>query len=169
MANFNFNKVILGGRLTAEPESGVTASGVSFAHFSIAQRRRDGKETDFFNVSAWRGTAEFITKYFHKGSSICISGRLASRSWETEDGARKHAVEVVADEVYFVDSKSDGEVISDKAVASNGAAKPDRRARGRDGAGEQAVIPEKVASPYSASSNAAPQLDPLSSEDELPF
>jgi single-strand DNA-binding protein len=110
MANFNLNKVILGGRLTADPELKQTPQGVSVTTFSIAVNRR-GKEaqTDFINCQAWRQTAETVCKYFKKGSSICISGQIQVRSWQDQQGNKRYATEVVADEVYFVDSKADGQ------------------------------------------------------------
>ena len=101
MANFNLNKAILGGRMTADVELKQTPSGVAVCSFSIAVNRRVAKDAeqqvDFINCVAWRQTAEFIAKYFRKGSSICIVGQIQKR----------YATEVVADEAYFVDSKSD--------------------------------------------------------------
>ena len=112
MANFNINKTILGGRLTADPELKQTNSGVSVCSFTVAVNRRfskDGKqEADFINVQAWRQTAEFICNYFKKGSSICIAGAIQTRSWEDQNGQKRFATEVVADEAYFVDGKNDG-------------------------------------------------------------
>ena len=110
MSNLNLNKVILGGRLTADAELKQTPQGVSVTTFSIAVNRR-GKEaqTDFINCQAWRQTAETICKYFKKGSSICISGQIQVRSWTDQQGNKRYATEVIADEVYFVDSKADGQ------------------------------------------------------------
>ena len=111
MANFNINKSIIGGRLTADPELKSTQSGVSVCSFSIAVNRRyakDGQqEVDFINCQAWRQTAEFICNYFRKGSSICISGSIQTRSWTDNNGQKRYATEVIADEAYFVDSKTD--------------------------------------------------------------
>lgn len=117
MANFNFNKVILGGRLTADPELKTTPSGVSVTTFTVAVNRRgkDEQAADFFNVTAWRQTAEFITKYFSKGSSICVVGSLQNRSWE-KDGQKHYATEIVADEAYFVDSKDDLPIMANPPV-----------------------------------------------------
>lgn len=112
MANFNINKSIIGGRLTADPELKQTNSGVSVCSFTVAVNRRfskDGeREADFINVQAWRQTAEFICNYFKKGSSICIAGAIQTRSWEDQNGQKRFATEVVADEAYFVDGKNDG-------------------------------------------------------------
>lgn len=109
-SNFNFNKVILGGRLTAQPELKQTQSGIPVTTFSIAVKREmaasgQQPETDFFYVTAWRGTAEFICRYFKKGSSICVVGSLNNRSWIDSNGVKKNATDVVADEAFFVDSK----------------------------------------------------------------
>ena len=108
MANFNFNKVILGGRLTADPELKQTPQGVSVTTFSIAVNRR-GKEaqTDFINCQAWRQTAEFICKFFKKGSSICVIGSIQTRSWTDQQNNKRIATEVIVDEANFVDSKAD--------------------------------------------------------------
>lgn len=111
MANFNINKSILGGRLTADPELKQTASGISACTFTIAVNRRYAKdgnqEADFINCQAWRQTAEFITKYFKKGSSICVTGAIQTRSWTDNNGQKRYATEVVVDEALFVDGKND--------------------------------------------------------------
>ena len=108
MANFNINKVILGGRLTAYPELKQTPNGVSVCTFSIAVNRRGANgETDFFNCTAWRGTGEFINKHFSKGASICIIGTIQNRSWQDQNGQKRTATDIVIDEAYFVDSKAE--------------------------------------------------------------
>ena len=115
MANFNFNKVMLGGRLTAAPELKQTQSGIPVCTFSMAVKRRfggdaaNGKEppTDFFNVTAWRQTGEFVQKYFTKGSSIFVVGTLQNRSWTDQQGVKHYATDILADEVGFVDSRSE--------------------------------------------------------------
>ena len=113
MANLNLNKVILGGRLTSDIELKTTQSGVSVCSFSIAVNRKTGKDkeqqTDFINCQAWRQTAEFISKYFGKGASICVVGSLQVRSWQDQNGQKRYATEVVVDEALFVDSKGEGE------------------------------------------------------------
>lgn len=110
MANFNLNKVILGGRLTADPELKTTQSGISVTSFAVAVNRPRTKEgtqsSDFINVTAWRSTAEFITRYFRKASSICIVGSIQTRVYE-KDGVKKYITEIQADEAYFVDSKDE--------------------------------------------------------------
>lgn len=108
MASLNLNKVILGGRLACDPELKRTPNGVSVTSFSLAVDRRAGKEktiTDFITVVAWRNNAEFISKYFHKGSSICIVGSIQTRSWNDNNGQKRYTTEIVVDEACFVDSK----------------------------------------------------------------
>jgi single-strand DNA-binding protein len=110
MANLNLNKVILGGRLTADPEIKKTGSGVAVTSFTIAVDRKYSKDSekkaDFITIVAWRQTAEFICKYFTKGSAIIICGELQTRSWKDADGKNRYATEVVASEVSFAESKS---------------------------------------------------------------
>lgn len=104
-----FNIVILTGRLTANPELKTTTSGISVTSFSVAvaRRYRSGEEpqTDFINVVAWRQTAEFITKYFTKGSMIGIEGSIQTRRYTDKNGNARTAFEVVANNVQFVESK----------------------------------------------------------------
>ena len=111
MANLNFNKVIIGGRLTGDPELKTTPNGVSVTSFTVAVNRKtkadEESKADFINVTAWRNTAEFITRYFKKASSICIVGSLQNRNWTDKDGTKRYATEVVADEAYFVDAKGE--------------------------------------------------------------
>lgn len=112
-ANFNFNKVILGGRLTSDLELRQTPQGVSVVSFSIAINRKYNKNNeqqtaDFISCVAWRNTAEFIAKYFRKGSSICVTGGLQTRSWtDSKTNEKRYATDVVVDEANFVDSKGD--------------------------------------------------------------
>ena len=103
----NLNKVILAGRLTADPELKTTPSGLSVTSFTVAVDRRFGKDkqTDFISCVAWRQTAEFITKYFVKGSAICIVGSIQTRKFTDKNGNNRIAVEVLADEATFVESK----------------------------------------------------------------
>lgn len=139
MANFNFNKVILGGRLTSDPELKTTQSGVQVTSFRLAVNRR-GKdaEVDFISVTAWRQTAEFVSKFFRKGSSICIVGTLQTRSWETQDGQKRTVTEVQADEAFFVDSKAESQ-------------------------------PAPTYNPYTAPAANAPKFEPLDDSEPLPF
>lgn len=147
MANFNLNKVIIGGRITADVELKQTPAGVPVATFSIAVNRKPGKDgqqqTDFFNVTAWRNTAEFVSKYFGKGSSICIIGSIQNRSWTDQNGQKRTATDIIADEVQFVDSKNDAQ--------GTGAGSP------------HSYIPEAYTKPQGA------EYEPVSADDDLPF
>lgn len=110
MGALNYSLVVLGGRLTHDPELKTTASGVSVCSFTVAVNRpqKDGESrADFINCVAWRGTAEFITRFFRKASSILVQGTLQTRSWEGKDGQKRTATEVQVDNAYFVDSKAE--------------------------------------------------------------
>lgn len=113
MSNFNFNEVILGGRLTADVEMKQTPNGVAVCNFSLAVNRKYSKDseqqTDFISCQAWRGTAEFIGKYFNKGSAICVTGSIQTRTWTDGNGQKRYATEVVVDEAMFVDGKNDAQ------------------------------------------------------------
>jgi single-strand DNA-binding protein len=104
-----FNKVILIGNLTEDPELKTTPSGVPVTSFRIAVSRRfkkDGEQdADFINIVCWRATAEFVAKYFTKGRAILVCGQLKSRNWTDNDGNKRYALDVEADEVSFVDRK----------------------------------------------------------------
>lgn len=111
----SFNKVILIGHLTADPELKTTQSGLSVTSFSIGVNRRntrDGspQQVDFINIVCWRQTAEFVTRYFTKGRPILVSGQLQTRTWVDNNNNKRTTVEVVADEVSFVDKKSDSAI-----------------------------------------------------------
>ena len=153
MANFNLNKVILGGRLTADPELKQTPNGIPVVTFSIAVNRRfQSKEnaqqqTDFFNVTAWRATAEFVSRYFRKGSSICVIGSLQNRTWTDQQGAKRYATDVIADEIQFVDSRGEGSM----------------------GAQPQGGYTPDAYAPSYASMGAAPKFEEIKTDDDLPF
>lgn len=118
------NHIVIMGRLTRDPEVRATGSGITVCNFSVAVDRdftgKDGgeKETDFIDCVAWRKTAEFVTKYFTKGSMIVVSGRLQIRSWTDNDGNKRRTAEVVADNVYFGESKRSAGENSNPAPAS---------------------------------------------------
>ena len=119
-----FNLVVLTGRLTADPELKTTANGLSVTTFSIAvdRRYRSGEErqTDFINIVAWRQSAEFITKYFKKGSLIGIEGSIQTRRYQDKNGNNRTAFEVVVNNVQFVESKRDGAApMSDTATPAS--------------------------------------------------
>lgn len=106
------NRVILMGRLVADPELKTTTSGVSVTSFRIAVDRSyvkagEQRQADFFDIVAWRSTAEFITRHFNKGSLIAVEGQLQSRSFITKDGQNRTVVEVVADNVSFTGERRD--------------------------------------------------------------
>ena len=109
------NHIVIMGRLTRDPELRRTGSGLPVASFSVAVDRDFGKnengekETDFIDCVAWRNTAEFVSKYVTKGRLVVVSGRLQIRSWNDKDGNKRRTAEVVADNVYFADSKRDGD------------------------------------------------------------
>ena len=154
MSSLNLNKVILCGRLTADPELKQTTSGIAVVSFTLAVNRRyqskstDGaqaQQSDFINVVAWRQTAEFISRYFRKGSALCITGSIQTRTWQDQQGQKRYATEVVADEAMFVDSKNDS---------------------GNAGG----YAPETYTAPsYSSAPTASPKFEELKTDDDLPF
>ncbi|MBR2081068.1 MAG: single-stranded DNA-binding protein [Oscillospiraceae bacterium] len=109
------NHIVLMGRLTRDPELRRTGSGVAVASFTLAVDRDFGnretgeKETDFIDIVAWRNTAEFVSKYFAKGRMAVVSGRLQIRNWTDKEGGKRRTAEVIADNVYFGDSKRDND------------------------------------------------------------
>ena len=155
----SFNKVILMGRLTANPELKQTNTSVSVTTFTIAVDRRfarggEGQQTaDFITVVAWRQTAEFICRYFKKGRPILVCGSLQTRTWTDQQGGKRYATEVVADEVSFVDSKPEGEGRSDSYTSEP--ASQNRQ-----------YTPDAYGAPaYSSGSD----FEELSSDESLPF
>jgi len=120
-----FNLVVLTGRLTADPELKTTPNGISVTTFSIAvdRRYRSGEErqTDFINIVAWRSSAEFITKYFKKGSLIGIEGSIQTRRYQDKNGNNRTAFEVVANNVQFVESKRDNTSSEDTSASFSNA------------------------------------------------
>ena len=108
----SLNRIVLMGRLTRDPELRRTQSGTAVTSFSLAVDRdfksQSGeKETDFIDIVAWRNTAEFVCNYFTKGRMAVVEGRLQIRDWTDRDGGKRRSAEVVADNVYFGDSKRD--------------------------------------------------------------
>ena len=118
------NHIIIMGRLTRDPELRRTGSGVAVTSFTVAVDRdfgsREGgeKETDFIDCVAWRQTGEFVSKYFTKGSMIVVSGRLQIRSWTDKEGNKRRTAEVVADNVYFGESKRQNECYTGNTYAA---------------------------------------------------
>ena len=109
------NQIIIMGRMTRDPELRHTPNGVSVASFTLAVDRgytpKDGSEklTDFIDVVAWRNTAEFVSKYFVKGQMAAVSGRLQIRDWTDKEGNKRRSAEVIADNIYFTESKKNRE------------------------------------------------------------
>ena len=108
------NKVILIGRLTADPELRKTASDVSVSNYTLAVKRAYSKggeaQTDFIDCVTWRGGADFAGKYLKKGMQIAIVGKIETRNWEDKNGNKRKAVEVKAEEQYFAEGKGSSEV-----------------------------------------------------------
>ena len=155
MSSLNLNKVVLCGRLTADPELKQTGSGTAVVTFTLAVNRRfqsrsndaaNAQQADFITLVAWRQTAEFISKYFKKGSALCVTGSLQTRSWQDQQGNRRYATEVVVDEAMFVDSRNDG------------------------GAAAGGYTPDAYTAPsFSTPSVGAPNFEEMKAEDDLPF
>lgn len=156
MSSLNLNKVVLVGRLTADPELKQTPSGVAVSTFTLAVNRRyqpkneDGspaqQQADFINCVAWRAQAEFLCRYFRKGSSVCITGSIQTRSWTDQSNQKRYATEVLADDVMFVDNKSES----------------------ASGAGNTAPTAQSSAVPPAIDAITAPNFEPLNDES-LPF
>ena len=149
----SFNKVILIGNLTADPELKQTAQGTSVCSFTLAINRRfsrnadQGQPTaDFINVVAWRERAEFVAKYFKKGRPLLVCGQLQSRSWTDNQGNKRYATEVVADEITFVENKS-----------SQGASE-----------GGASYAPDAYGTPGYQSNNTSPEFEEVD-DNSLPF
>ena len=151
----SFNKVILIGNMTADPELKQTAAGISVCSFSIAVNRRFAKadqgqqNVDFINIVTWRQSAEFVSRYFKKGNPILICGQLQTRTWTDNQGQKRYATEVVADEVSFVSS-----------AAQNGAA-PQSAPAG-------SYTPDAYGAP-SFNSTGSANFEELPSDGDLPF
>ena len=155
MSSLNLNKVVLCGRLTADPELKQTQSGIAVVTFTLAVNRRfqsrtndqaQAQQADFISVVAWRQTAEFISKYFKKGSALCVTGSLQTRNWQDQQGNKRYTTEVVVDEAMFVDSRNEG------AAAPGG------------------YTPDAYAAPsFSTPAGSAPNFEELKADDDLPF
>ena len=155
MSALNLNKVVLAGRITADPELKQTPSGVSVLRFTLAVNRRFSKsneqgeqQTDFISMVAWRQTAEFISKYFRKGSAICVTGSIQTRSWQDNQGQKRYGTDIVIDEAMFVDSRNES------TNAQGGSYMPDAY---------------NTAPAYSSNAGSAPNFEELNTDDDLPF
>lgn len=148
----SFNKVILMGNMTADPELKQTTSGISVCSFTIAVNRRGAKGTengqptvDFIDIVAWRQSAEFVSRYFKKGNPILVCGQLQKRAWTDNQGQKRYAVEVVADEVTFASNANQG-----GAPAMGGA-----------------PVTDAYTSPYSNAGEST--FEEIANDDSLPF
>ena len=172
------NHITIMGRLTRDPELRRTGSGIAVASFTVAVDRdfgnKDGgeRETDFIDCVAWRQTGEFISKYFTKGRMIVVDGRLEMRDWTDKDGNKRRTAEVVADNVYFGDSKRD----SDNSGASYGGNTYGGNSYGGNSYGNNNYGGNSYAAPapsyggYSAPAAPASDFAMLSDDDaQLPF
>ena len=154
MSNLNLNKVVLAGRLTAEPELKQTNTGIPVVSVNLAVNRRRARtgdqneqQTDFITIVAWRQTAEFISKYFRKGSAICVTGSIQTSTWTDQQGQKRYSTEVVVDEAMFVDARGEG---ADTGASFN-----------TDAYG--------AAPSFSSNVGSAPNFEEHNTDDDLPF
>ena len=162
------NHIVIMGRLTRDPELRYTQSNTPVAGFTVAVDRdfggRDGgeKQTDFIDCTAWRQTGEFVSKYFHKGSMIVVSGRLQSRKWEDRDGNKRTNWEINVDNVYFGESRRDSSAGDNSYSRST-----DSYSRSTDSySGQTYSAPSRNAAPASQAGG----FEDLGDDDgELPF
>ena len=155
----SFNKAILVGNLTADPELKQTTSGISVCSFTIAVNRRGARadqgqqSVDFINIVAWRQSAEFVCHYFKKGNPILVCGQIQNRNWTDNQGQKRYTTEVVADEVTFVQNVG----------AQNGAAAPQQSAPK-----SQAYTPDAYGAPaFNNAPNTA--FEEIPNDESLPF
>ena len=136
----SFNRVVLAGNLTRDPELRFTNDGIPVCSFGLAVNRvrSRSEEVDFFNISAWRELGETIANYKKKGDPILLEGRLQYRTWEAQDGSKRSAVDIVADNVQFLGRPGD----SDDGASSGGGGGQARRGGGRGGRREEVEIDE---------------------------
>lgn len=155
----NLNKVVIAGRLTRDPEVKTTQSGLAVCTFSVAVNKRVAKgahpEADFFTVTAWRERAEFVEKYFRKGSAICVCGQLAVNKWQDQNGNKRQDVQIVADDCLFVESKG----ASDGAQNTSTTAPTQTSVYGQTPAYNS----------YTPPAQGAPNFEQIPMDDDLPF
>ena len=179
------NHIVVMGRLTADPELRRTQSGTAVTSFTLAVDRdfkaeNGERETDFIPCVAWRGTAEFVQKYFSKGRMAVVSGRLQIRSWTDKDGNKRKAAEIVAENVYFGDSKRDGDASAAAGVTPHPspAAPPSPQGEGYGGYPQpQGYSYPQTGNPpapggYATAQQSfptAPPMELLDEDDGLPF
>ena len=151
------NRVVLMGRLVRDPEVKYSknANALAIARYTLAVNRRRGRseqgeqqqQTDFINLVAWRQTADFISKYFRKGSALCVTGSIQTRSWTDGQGQKRYATEVVVDEAMFVDSRGEGGDVGASYTTDAYGAAPS----------------------YSSNAGTAPNFEDHNTDDDLPF
>lgn len=167
------NRVILMGRLTADPELRKTASDLSVTSFTLAVDRNYGKgadrQTDFINCVAWRQTAEFISRYFSKGRLMAVEGSLQVRNYVDKNGNKRQAVEVLVDQAFFADSKNSAP--SSSAVDDFGPPPPPSRSYGSSAAPAATSFQQNApAASFGYSSGSAEDFEEVSEDEEdLPF
>lgn len=162
------NRVILMGRLVSDPELKTTSSGISVTSFRIAVDRSYVKagterQTDFFDIVCWRSTAEFVCRYFFKGSLIALEGQLQSRTYQAKDGSNRYVVEVVADNVSFTGERREGGGYSQGGYSQGNYSQPYDAAPQRSYA-----APAEPAAP-SYSNGSAGDFEEMPLDDDLPF
>ena len=149
-----YNRAILIGRLVADPELRTTPNGINVASFRIAVDRPYSKnaerKADFLSIVAWRQQAEFVSRYFRKGSAICVTGSIQMRQWTDKHEQKRYDLEIVADDVMFVDSKGDSSVTD----------------QGGFGASYNAG---SYAPSFASQTESAPKFEEMSNDDDLPF
>ena len=167
------NRVILMGRLTADPELRKTASDLSVTSFTLAVDRNYGKgadrQTDFINCVAWRQTAEFISRYFTKGRLMAVEGSLQVRNYVDKNENKRQAVEVLVDQAFFADSKNSAP--SSSAVDDFGPPPPPSRSYGSSAAPAATSFQQNApAASFGYSSGSAEDFEEVSEDEEdLPF
>lgn len=152
--SLNLNKVILAGRMVADPELKQSQNGTSVVSFRIAVNRRFASrdsqqgqpEADFFSVIAFRYTADFIAKYFRKGSAICVVGSIQNRSWTDQQGNKRYWTEIIADEANFVENRSSSDSYNSQQ--------------------DSYAAPTPA---YSSPAASAPKFEEIKTDDDLPF
>lgn len=174
------NVVALMGRLTADPELRYTPSNLPVVTFTLAVERSyvkqgEQRQADFIDVVAWRGTAEFVSRYFRKGQLVAVNGSIQTRSYEDKQGVRRRAFEIIADNVHFAEPKRDSYGQPGQGYNQGGYASYNQGGYGQGGYAPQPVpdyaqpVPQPVApqQPAAYSSGEASDFEPI--EDDLPF
>lgn len=161
-----YNHIGVMGRLVSDPELKTTQSGTSVTSFRVAVERnyadKDGnRQADFFDVVAWRGTAEFVCRYFGKGSLVMVEGQLQSRTYQTKDGSNRYTVEIVASSVFFTGERRDNQ------TANNQPNNYGQQQYQQNGSNQQhpSQVPPAQYGPGYATNFDAPPLE----DDDLPF